>query len=275
MGVHAALIGYQYAAIRSDPVWSAFADQNDTLSPPVIYYLLGYLPLLIPAALSLRAPGQRDRLIAWVWIGLVAVLLYLPLPTQRRYALGLQTALAIPAAAGWAHVVLPRLRPRSRPLATIIYLAFGSISLLLILAVNISAALNQEQVARVYYMPDAQAGYRWLQTHSAPDDLILTTFNASGQGSGGALVAATGRRVFLGHWIETVDFDRKNEQIARFYDRATDDAWRCAFLREIVAGYVWYDDYARATGDWQPTASPCLRVEFEQGTVAIFRVSGE
>ena len=273
LAVHAALVLYQYLAMQSNAIWRGFVEQNDTLSPPIIYYVLGYLPLLIPAALSLRRP-QRHLLIAWVWIVLVALLLYMPLPTQRRYTLGLQTMLAIPAAAGWVQVILPRMKYRRRPLATMIYLMFASISLLLMIAVNTLAAFRPEENTHVFWQPDERAGYDWLTAHTDPDDIILTTFKAKEKRSGGSVVAATGRRVYLGHWFETVDFEHKSDQVERFYDPTTSDAWRCAFLREIGAAYVWYDlPYVLTTGNWQPDELACLDVAFERGSLTIYRVT--
>src|SRR5258708_10591087 len=46
---HAAIIGYDWIALYHFPVWQSFTEQNITLSPPPIYYVLGYAPTLLPA----------------------------------------------------------------------------------------------------------------------------------------------------------------------------------------------------------------------------------
>ncbi len=116
-GVHAGLVLYQYFALNSDPVWASFTAQNITLSPSVTYYVLGYLPFLIPIAFGFRrfmSEAADDR---WwmpiLWVALVAMLLYAPFPTQRRYLLGVQTPLAVMAAFGWSRGILPRFKVKA------------------------------------------------------------------------------------------------------------------------------------------------------------------
>jgi len=101
--------------------------------------------------------------------------------------------------------------------------------------------------------------------------VVLTTFE-QGRGSGGRLVVATGQRVFMGHGFETVDLDNKVAQIHQFYDPATPDDWRRDFLRRIGAVYVWYDDYAREIGSWDPAQASYLKPGFLSDTVTIYRV---
>ncbi|MBZ0275235.1 MAG: hypothetical protein K8I60_03775 [Anaerolineae bacterium] len=278
-GVHAALVGYQYIVLSGDPVWAEFTRQNITLSPLVTYYLLGYLPFIIPAAAGLRRFMISEADDRWwlplLWVGLVAGLLYAPFPTQRRYLLGVQTPLAVIAAYGWSRAVLPWLRPRLRLVTTALYFAvtgFAFIGLVLVNSVSLSKP-ERADPPTVFYTADEVAAYRWLMDNrTTPDELVLTTADMSGHGSGGRLVAATGQRVYLGHWIETVDFSGKIAQVRRFYDPATPDSWRQDFLREIGAVYVWYDAYAQTMGDWNPADADYLQAVFNTNTVTVFRV---
>jgi hypothetical protein len=277
LGIHALLVAYQYLTISADPVWASFTDQNQTLSPLVTYYLLGYLPFIIPIALGARQFMLDTSDDHWwlpiLWVGLVTVLLYAPFPTQRRYLLGVQTPLAVLAAYGWSRSILPRLKPRRRPLLTTLYLALGSVALVGIISANVTAMKNPSRNKQVFYQPDELLGYAWLlRETTGRNDVVLTTFDTTGQGSGGRLVAATGQRVFVGHWFETIDFENKVAQVRHFYDPATPDGWRREFLNDIGAVYVWYDDYARATGDWDPSTASYLEPVFTSDTVTIYQV---
>ena len=269
--IHGLLVVYQFIAVSNDPVWASFTAQNITASPPVIYYLLGYLPFLLPAVVAL--PGLFRRGGRWwlllCWVLLVMVLLYAPLPTQRRYLLGVQTPLALLAVFGWTQVVLPRLRRGYRPLASILYLTLASVGMLAMLASSVGAASNPNSTA--YYAPDEWGAYEWLREDS-DDGVILTVFDRGGQGNGGRVVAATGRRVFAGHWIETAFLDEKVGQLQRFFDPATADSWRQAFLNEIGATLVWYDEYSRAFGTWNPADADFLDPVYESDLVTIYRV---
>lgn len=276
-GVHAGLVLYQYIVLNSDPVWASFTAQNITLSPPVIYYLLGYLPFLIPIALGakrFKSELTDDRW--WMpifWIVLVAVLLYAPFPTQRRYLLGVQTPLAVLAAFGWSQTILPRFKMKRRPLVTIIYFAVASIALLAIIAVNAISLSKPEKSLTAFYQPDEVQGFAWLHEHASENDLVLTTFDQNGKGSGNRVVAATGLRVFIGHWIETAHFDDKMSQIKQFYDPATSDDWRREFLKETQTTYIWYDESARQLGKWNPSNADYLKPVLTSNSIVIYQVN--
>ncbi|MCU0515067.1 MAG: hypothetical protein MUE40_21130, partial [Anaerolineae bacterium] len=265
----------QALLLRSHPVWVAFTDQNITASPAPVYYLAGYAPFLVALLMGAGRPARPAsppdtfwRLLL-LWALLVALLVYAPVPAQRRYLLGVQTPLAMLAAAGWQRGI-SRLAPRLRPLLAIPFFALSALAGLLLLAGNIGGVLAP--AAPVYDSADALAGYAWLRQHTPPDALILTTLDGEGRGSGGRLVAMTGRRVFVGHWIETADFAAKVGQVARFYQPAAPAAWRHDFLTTTGIAFIWYDESARAFGDWSPATDAALTAVFTTPTVQLYRV---
>ncbi len=109
-----------------------------------------------------------------------------------------------------------------------------------------------------------------------PRPMIMTTF-ADGLGSGGPVVAVTGRRVYAGHWFETADFERKMADLSRFYDLQTSDAWRRDFLRDTGIGWVWLDSLDTRAGHWVPESGGAhgLRPVFVSGTVTLYRFEAE
>lgn len=274
--LHLGLVAYQYLVLNSDPIWRSFTEQNITASPLVSYYLLGYLPFIIPIVLGARRFMLESADDHWwmplLWVALVAMLLYAPFPTQRRYLLGVQTPLAVMAAYGWSRAVLPRLSRSWRVLATVAYLLLASIGLLAILLVNVATLANPVS-STAFYQPDELQGFAWLRQNATPDAVVLTTFDTAGQGSGGRLVAALGQRVYLGHWIETADYQRKQSDIERFYQPTTTDSWRQQFLKETGITYIWYDESARALGNWQPFTAGYLQRVFESEHISILKVN--
>ncbi|MDX2160214.1 MAG: hypothetical protein SF162_02705 [bacterium] len=260
LGVQMALTGYQFVALQSDPVWQAFTAQNITASPPPVYYLLGYLPFLLPIALGGRGiAAQRSALgLVIAWVLMISLFLYAPLPTQRRFLIGLQTPLAVLAVFGWRHW-LRRVTPSRRALVAVIYVVIAGLPLAVLIGANTIG-----RPVDVYYAPAERAGNAWLH-ENPPSGVILTTFDSSGRGSGGRVVGATGMRVYAGHWIETADFQTKIALLRQFYDPAESDAWRWQFMRESGISHIWYDDYARAQGAWSPAQSPDLQRVFTSG----------
>ena len=85
-------------------------------------------------------------------------------------------------------------------------------------------------------------------------------------------MAATGERVYAGHWIETAFLPEKERLLKRFYDPATTDTWRNHFLKDMGAVYLWYDEYARTLGDWDPAAATYLQPVFVTDSLSIYRV---
>ncbi|RMG90226.1 MAG: hypothetical protein D6712_00235 [Chloroflexi bacterium] len=267
----------QYVAMQADPIWADFVSQNITASPNILFYIFGYAPFIIPILFGARhfLLGEKQDDIWWLplfWLFLVAALLYAPLPTQRRYLLGVQTPLAVLAAYGWAKVLLPRFSERYQAVVFSIYILFAALAPLALILFNTVQLSEDAKPLQVYSSPDEVAAYMWVQQNTEPYALFLTTFDWSGSGSGGKLVAMTGRRAFLGHWIETARFDDKIAQAQRFYNAATSDEWRQNFLEEIGADYLWYSDFERAWGEWNPADADYLTPVFTKGTVTIYAV---
>jgi len=273
LGLYGVVVLYQYLAMQADPVWSNFVEQNQTRSPAVVYYLLGYLPLLLPFVFALaQRKLEKSLLIPLCWIIVVALLVYAPFPTQRRYLLGVQTPLAVLATWGWSRAILPRFSRQRYPLLFIVYFAFASIASVLMLLANTTSLARADHLKVLYYSSDEIQGYDWLMTHTDIDDLVFAASKAGEFGSGGKVVAVTGRRVFTGHWIETAHFKDKVLQIEQFYDPETTDAWRQNFLEEINASYVWYDEHDQSIGCWNPSTAAYLEAAFVSKTVIIYRV---
>ena len=272
---HGGIAILQYLMIASDPIWASFTTQNLTLSPPPYYYILGYLPLLIPILLGWRQikialKNDSYWLLPIIWLLVVVVLLYAPFPTQRRYLLGVQTPLALLAGLGWYRVVLVRITESWRPFANIPYLSASGLALLMVIGGNIVGLMNPSPDSGVFYTPDDLQASAWIREHTPTDNLVLTTFAS---GSGGKVVALTGLRVYMGHWIETAYFAEKQAQLAKFYDPETDDEWRQSFLLNVGSNVIWYDEGARTTGTWQPSEADYLTSVFEADTVQLYALS--
>jgi uncharacterized membrane protein len=168
---------------------------------------------------------------------------------------------------------LPRFKVKRRPLVTIVYFVVASVALLAVIAANTVSLSHPEKSLSAFYQPDEVQGFAWLRANAVTDDLVVTTFDQSGKGSGGRMVAATGLRVFIGHWIETAHFEDKMKQIKQFYDTTTSDDWRREFLKEINAIYIWYDDSARLLGSWNPADADYLKSVYTSKTIDVYQVN--
>lgn len=270
---HALVVAYDWVVFNSHPVWQAFAAQNLTLSPPPVYYLLAYFWLLIPAGFELASLWRaRDGrwLLPLIWVILVALLLYAPLPTQRRFLMAAQVPLALLAAAGleeWRRRWLARRWPITRwRLALTTGLSFSMLTHALFV---LSAALLANPVQRptLFLDGDTLAAQAWLRRQAA-DSVVFSSFER-----GGEIPAFTGRRVYLGHWIETMDYAARRAEVTAFFAaESMSDEERLILLQTAGADYVWYDRAATGEDAWEPERVAWLRPAFTAGAVAIYEV---
>ncbi len=263
-----AIVGYQWIALHQDTVFRAFTDQNVTLSPPPIYYILGFAPLLIPALFGLiRAINQKQDqfLLPGIWLVSAAVLVYIPFATQRRFTLAIQLPMAVMALYWFADVAIPYLRRRSRRYRStvLVYLCFAVLSTVIVYITWIGAAVKTVN----QYDSDILAVWNWIRQNTDVDAVFYTTFEA-----GGKLVANTGRRVQIGHWYETMDYETKLHEVEQFYSANTNDSQRSDILRTRHADYLYYDPREHGAQDWKPTQTDTLAAVYQSETITIYKV---
>jgi len=281
------IVGYQYVAIIHNPIFTGWQAQNLTLSPAPWHYALGYgvvLGLALPGGWWAARQEQRWPLLV-IWLVVVAPLLYAPsvFPLQRRIIEGSGVALCLLATRGLTHYVLPLAdriwhRVRNLPMRTptqaahtplaawlrtlLVALTLPS-TLLVITSASLAAAAGHPDV--VVSRAEA-AAVEWIIAHSQPDDIVLASYEL-----GGFIAARSGRRVFMGHWTETVDLEQKRVAAARFYSSASDSERR-DLLRKYGIRYVVLGPRERALGDFDPTHVPYLQRVFQDGDLSIYRV---
>jgi hypothetical protein len=280
-----AMVGYLIFAFRADPLLS-FYGQGVMQSPPPWYYVMGY-GLLWPLALlgsvdSIRRRDRRGRLLI-VWVVVVFVLAYSPLPMQRRLIEGVHIPICILAAAGLHQRVLPAVARSSlvRAVAHLGYPPHRAVWLvrsLLIVTTWLSnlylvGSASMAVAARepsLFLSGDQRAAFDWLCDNLAEDDVVFASHR-----TGNLIPAWTGHRVFLGHWSESLDWPEREEQAKAFFDIDTTDAWRITLLRQHTITYVFHGPRERARGDFDPATVSWLELAFRSGGVSVYQVTLE
>ena len=263
---------YHYVALSSHPVWRAETVQNVNLSPPPVYYLLAYLWLLAPALVGLWGARRDTRLLLpAVWLLATAALLYAPLQMQRRFILGAQVPLAVLAASGLERLYAGWMRRGGARKGWRLLLAgallLSAITHLFLLASALEA-LDPAAHPKLFISADEETALAWLRAQP-PETLVFGAFDA-----GNKVAAHSGRRVYVGHWIETPDFEAKAARVAQFFDLAgMADAERLSLLIEAGVDYVWYDAAARELGGWEPSRAAFLRPVLATETVTVYEVA--
>jgi hypothetical protein len=212
---------------------------------------------------------------------MVALGLYAPLGIQRRMLTGVQVPLGVLGAVGLAGHVLPAVR-RSRlacwlrdrasyPPRRFRLLAFNLI-VVLVLPSNLYLWASTLAAARfghpeLFHAATENEVLDWLGEVSGPSDTILASYAI-----GNYIPARIGRRVFLGHWDETMNFSQKKEWVAAFFRADTSDAARRNLLLEYRIAYVYWGPAERKLGGFQPDSAPYLSRAFGNATAVVYRV---
>ena len=251
------LLVYALWVTQADPVLRGWAAQNLTPSPPVWDYVLGYgliLVLAVPGAIAaVRRRGNTDLLLL-AWVGVTALLLYVPFAMQRRFSLGLHIPLAILAAIG-----LCRIAKRKLVIGPIFAATLLTTSLVIVLALG--GGLKHDP--RLFVSRDEATAMDWLHDHTPRGAVVLASPEM-----GLFIPAWAGRRVVYGHPFETVDAERTKVRVETFFASGTDNAERDAMLREWHVTFVFVGPRERAIGLTDP---PPGREAFRNATVTIYQ----
>lgn len=276
------LVVYYANALQSDLVFVSWSAQNVTLSPPIVYTLLGYgllTVLAIPGSIYLWRKGGRERFLV-LWMVAALILMYLPFKFQRRMFEGLHVPVSIVATAGLYAWLRPRLAcsrlacwlaarhypvPRLLAVTTFLVVTFAAISNLYSLAALGVATL--EHSPELYYSPDEIAAIGWLGQHTSSQATVLSSYEV-----GGLIPARIGHRAYWGHWCETAFLSQKETDAATIFAADTDQTTRRALLAQYGIAYLFYGPREQALGDFVPASSPLLESVFVDGDVSIYRV---
>lgn len=278
------LLLYYLNVLITNPVMRLWDAQAVTLSPNPIHYLLSYAPYLIVGLWGFkRNIVTRSRLaLLWIWIVVIALLVYTPVNPQRRFIQGLHVPMTIVAVNGLYGAVLPWFertrffvalcrRPRYsgggvRNLVVIVFLCITSLASMYVWL----GGIVQSAVIQPYpfFRPIAELqAMDWLRANTSPSDAVLSSY-----WTGSFIPARAGNRVFVGHLYETIYFAEKRAAVEKFFDATMDDVSRITLLRDYHIAYVFWGKAERELGAFDPERASYLQRVFANDEVRIYRV---
>jgi hypothetical protein len=220
------LLAYNFNILTNDPVWSQFTAQNQTLSPPPIYYFLGFALFWLPAAAgAVSAFSAKENAFgaAIFWLVLGFALAYAPLNIQRRFLQNITIPLAILAAAGWMKLLeMGAARnaavTRRRLSLVILFVFLASISSIQIGLSQI--AYLQTHPKELYYPASLDHAIDWFHENARDSDFVLASEQTSQ-----VLAQKAGLRAYVGHEMETLGYRTKLADVDAFFQG---QAWQPA-----------------------------------------------
>jgi hypothetical protein len=254
---------YLVAAFRTQPGLAAWSAQNTFTSPVLIDLLLGFAPLILLAALGLwlarrhaARTTQYDSLVTrhssflLAWLIAAPIMAYLPIEISRRLIVGWQIPLSICAAYG-----LRWLWHTRRVFAVVALISTLPTTGLIIVG---GATRVTAQSSPLYQSADELAALNWLGAHTTDRDVVLSDWRF------GSLVPIyADARVFIGHPIETIDYQDKLAGGDQFF-AAADSAQRRDFVQR------WHITLIAAGADRVLNDYP---IAFQSGRYTLYRAS--
>jgi len=220
------LLAYNFIVLTRDPLWSQYTLENQTLSPPFLYYVWGFAlfwPLAITGgvlALKHRTPALGAALF---WIVIAFLLAYSPFDIQRRFLLGITIPMAVLAV--WAlkeffDTVAANSPGLSRWRTGFILLFIFIVSSSSIYLSLGRAVYLQTHPTDFFYPAGIDDAVQWLNQHAPADDFVLAS-----EQTAQIVAQKTDLRVYYGHEMETLNFSAKQENVISFYENTQPKDW--------------------------------------------------
>ena len=210
---------YYLAVFRFNDVMAAFNEQNQTPSPAPHLYLFGYGLLLLVAIPGLARAFRRferdgDQFML-LWFVLNVIGLYMPFDLQRRLAIGLIFPLVYFAVRSledyWFYKVPKEWRAPSM-LVLIVFIVPTNVLVLGIPLVGTVAEPDRGLEAGLLVETDYWKSIQWLGDHGKADEVVLASPTISLW-----IPAYTDKVVVYGHPFETINAEKREDQVEAFY----------------------------------------------------------
>jgi hypothetical protein len=221
-----------------------------TAPPPIADVLLSYTPLLLLALYgmwALRHHQSARLLMLWAIVTLVSI--YAPVSFGRKMIEGLHLPLCFFAATA----IVELFKNRTRVMQRIAFVGSGAI-LCLSSVQFLGWCLADAPKSIIPYRGQMPPLYLSLFDDPALRDLNLQYEKDKAAGKTSAAVLSlsfvgnympqrTGYHAYLGHWAETLGFNRKMDEVYRFYQGKMPRDEALKWLRQNHIRYVFYGFY--------------------------------
>lgn len=274
---------YHAWLIKNSPVIGQRALQNITLISPLLFVIVGYgflwLGMILGLYFLMKNKTFNNRfLFLLIWLVVNIALIYSPLPFHSRYTQGLHIVLVIFTVSGlfdlWQHLKF-KLNPKTfdfwvnnKYLLVLIFLFSFAPSIIFIMARGYYYFIWQpEKVKEFLYVPkDIFAAYSWLKIQPHPQVVLgadLTSKFTPG---------FSGQTIYMGHCHETLFADSKVIFLNWFFADNKNDEARRKFLIQKEIDFVFYTDYEKELGSFNPTQKDYLKLVFDLPEAKIYQV---
>ncbi len=255
--------------------------QNLLFSPSLLISVVSFGFVLIAAFLGLIASWSKKNdnktIFLTIWIISGFILIYSPLTFQRRLNEGLIFPLII-----FSFIFLAKIYKLLKAKITINFIlqpVFYTILFILFILPNLFIyyenflflnyfRFDEGDEVAIFLDQETIAAVDWYKNDALYSDLILTSLY-----SGNYLAGLAGKKVYLAHEIETINYSSKKELVNWFFEKNNEDELKKEFLRNNYISYLYYSEQEKKLGDFQPSQKDYLQPVFENSEVQIYQVN--
>ncbi len=263
------VVAYYYVFVLQEPSIAGWGAQNITEMPPFRNVLLGYGLLLPFASVGAIVAWTRNRTEDRLWVlwALSTALLvsFAFLPFARRLTNGWHLPLAILGFMGWQTLWQWTKDSRRQSLTVVITWVTVLVMLLSLLSIVFGdMRQNRERSSPFFVSRDVIVASDWIKKNTTKEDVLYAQ-----PFLGNVLPAYAGRRVYIGHGHQTIDWeDRLDFVINTLYHLSPQD--QIAFFRETGIDYVMTTPQENVWGPNLPGQG--LLEVYRRGTVTVWKV---
>lgn len=274
---------YYATLIRHDYVTRLKYVQNVCLTPPfwitifgfgILFFLaLGGIWLLLRKKMS-NLKVDSPLVFLGVWFLVQFCLLFSPVLFQRRLVEGLHFPMVVLSLIAWYYFYEHYLKEKNK----LKQLIDNQKEVLFIFILIFLSLSNLFLVSGDIYMYQSRKEFTYIDKSliEAMDFLknkknSFVIFNTS-QNIVNIVPAFTGKSVYVGHGVETVNFFSKQNEVDWFFDTNRQEKIEKDFLANRSIDYIFYTDKERQLGEYDPQAKEYLQLVFENDKVKIYQV---
>lgn len=258
----------------------AFAEKaaTPTLTPsPFIllgsYGIVGILALCgLPLAIARWRAGEEKWLIPLSWFLALLVAIHLPVSFQRKMIEGLHVVLCLLAALAWGEWA-QRFRWLARRFSLVTLLLLSIPSQVAFFALNgywlmHNNLLPERRLQPPYFLAERHLRLlAWIERHASKDDAVLCHPML-----GNYVPPLTGRKVFIGHWAETLFFAEKLRQAMAVWQGQLRPEEAAQFFKHHHLRYALETDFERGAFNGKTALSRYGSVVFAIGDDKVFQL---
>ncbi len=265
---------YYWLFFKLSPIGSGWLAQSDSLmhARPPWEILWSFAPLVLLALIGYKVllNERREQAIFMVtWIVIALTLMWTPWFFRMRTIGGMTIPLSIASAAGIVWLLrIVALRKSAMAWSMVLIIAIiGTTMPVHGMTFIHNIAVYAQQVDYAYISDELVDVIRVYRQQATDTDVLLASPYTSN-----IIPALTGRKVYIGHGIQTLSSHQKVKDINAFFSRAANDDPTYTELRSLGITFLLITPKEQELGMLPLDNAPFLQIAAREGPYSLYRV---